>query len=1368
MIRMGCKKFLRQLKANCVLCFMCLLLPLTALETFSANLTAAPDNSRVALVWNAIPGAASYNVKRALSVAGTFATVVNLTATNYVDAPLLNGVTYFYSVAAVTNSAEFTSTVTASATPLITPGTPAMMYGDSARLNRPFAKDPTVVRFQGHYFMYYSQSSGKGLGWSVGIAQSDDLVNWSKVGDFVQGLTGPDKNGLAAPCGRVINGHVHLFYQSYTGSASDRICHAVSTNGIDFVRDTNNAIFGPIGSGIWNNGRAIDADHIQFNGKMFLFCATRDTLNATQEIVVATAPIGPDYASSVWQQINTNAPSFPPVLSWEGKCIEGETSCVTNGQLYMFYGGDYNNHPQQIGCASSPDGTNWTRLPILNGQPFFPDGAAGTWNGSESGHPGVFIDDDGQTYLFYQGNNDNGSTWYLSVLKLGWNSNGPFIKPGLVGLADFSTATNTAKVVNLALIYPAPAVSNVTLTAFSSNTGLVANAGLVFTGTGAGRTLTATPQVGQTGSTHITVIATDTNGIAETNSFFLNVGFSPPASLPLVLDMVGYNPGEPHFDTQFADPAFAKNMGYNGKVFYLFDSAHLAVDWDVYDTNILAAGTPDRAWVDAKRADVNQKYTAAKAAGLDVYCLSDLILFPKRLVSLYGLTNTLGNINDTNTELWLRRELNLMFTQFPQLDGIVVRIGETYLQDAPYHQGKIDNPTSPSLTIIPLMNVLRDEVCVKLGKKVIFRTWNSFDVDLNNFLTVSAAVEPHTNLIWSIKHAEGDFHRGNNFSKVMGQGRHKFVVEVQCAREYEGKGAHPEYIANGVIEGFEEHLTRMSPTQIRSLRDLYQQSPLFYGVWTWSRGGGWEGPYLKNELWPDLNAWVMAQWALNPAATEESLFNRYAVERLQLPTNQVANFRQLALLSAQAVYRGKRSTGNYLNQWWNRDQYFRFPFVPTDAVQRQVVLDDQDNAVAMWDQMVALADGLTPPDPLAAEMLRSSTRYGQNLFRMWRAVVNLSCITTNGPVAQIRDWLAVYDGCWTNYAALARQYSNTIATYYVEPSQRMSAGWGMDPPVILPLVRAAVAATVTNGPTGIIETFDSGFPGSPGQNGWSDAWNYTAMNAPVISNSSPINGGGNYLVFTQTIAGDSALRRSYLGKLSATNDQTVRLNLRVDTMSNFATASDYVTVTDGTASIGGSSSESSFIIRAYGASPGGTMPGITWALYNGGKNRGGYNAANWVNSGMSLVAGKVYAFAIALHPAQLSYDVTISDGTSSVTKTNLGFRDNAFALPDTLVFNARIASTNNTLAVAVDSIAVAPRPVPPPLLGGTGHAGTGYGFSFPSEPGEAYIVQQATNLNAPVNWQAVTAFTGINTTVQFTDETASNSSARFYRLQVGP
>jgi hypothetical protein len=92
--------------------------------------------------------------------------------------------------------------------------------------------------------------------------------------------------------------------------------------------------------------------------------------------------------------------------------------------MYMFYAGGYNNAPQQIGCARSTDGVQWTRL---FKEPLLPNGAAGEWNSSESGHPGVFVDHDGKTYLFFQGNNDRGRTWYLSCVRIGWREGKPYL-----------------------------------------------------------------------------------------------------------------------------------------------------------------------------------------------------------------------------------------------------------------------------------------------------------------------------------------------------------------------------------------------------------------------------------------------------------------------------------------------------------------------------------------------------------------------------------------------------------------------------------------------------------------------------------------------------------------------------------------------------------------------------------------------------------------------------------------------------------------------------------------------------------------------------------------------------------------------------
>jgi predicted GH43/DUF377 family glycosyl hydrolase len=299
---------------------------------------------------------------------------------------------------------------------------PRMFYTDTSA-GRRFAKDPDVVRFNDRYYMYYSML-GPGKGIAAGIARSEDLESWVKVGEVLP-EEDYEKNGLAAPAAIVLKGKIHLFYQTYGNGPKDAICHATSDDGIHFTRNPTNPIFSPTGD--WNCGRAIDADVVEHEGRLLLYCATRDPTFKVQMLVVAAAPIDSDFGRDSWTQM-CDAPILMPELPWERNCIEAPSVCKHGGRLYMFYAGAYNNEPQQIGCAVSGNGLSWTRL---SDSPLLPNGLAGEWNSSESGHPGVFADDDGKTYLFFQGNNDRGKSWYLSKMNVGWEEVGPFlIRPG--------------------------------------------------------------------------------------------------------------------------------------------------------------------------------------------------------------------------------------------------------------------------------------------------------------------------------------------------------------------------------------------------------------------------------------------------------------------------------------------------------------------------------------------------------------------------------------------------------------------------------------------------------------------------------------------------------------------------------------------------------------------------------------------------------------------------------------------------------------------------------------------------------------------------------------------------------------------------
>lgn len=304
-----------------------------------------------------------------------------------------------------------------------------MMFGDTTRLGVPFAKDPHVIKFKGHFLMYYSvpgytDKTGTVHGWGIAVAKSSDLISWEKIGevDTDPGATYESK-GRAAPCALVIGDKIHLFYQTYGNGKRDAICHAYSLDGIRFIRNKTNPIFSPGGS--WNCGRAIDAEVVRFKDQYFLYYATRDSAYKIQMQGVAVAPGNSEFDRKDWRNISSDAPMMKPELAWERDCIEGASVIRKGDQLYMFYAGAYNNAPQQIGVAKSSDGIHWKRM---SADPFLSNGKPGEWNASESGHPHIFSNPEGEDFLFYQGNNTKGKNWFISNVRIGWKNGEPYMK----------------------------------------------------------------------------------------------------------------------------------------------------------------------------------------------------------------------------------------------------------------------------------------------------------------------------------------------------------------------------------------------------------------------------------------------------------------------------------------------------------------------------------------------------------------------------------------------------------------------------------------------------------------------------------------------------------------------------------------------------------------------------------------------------------------------------------------------------------------------------------------------------------------------------------------------------------------------------
>ena len=69
--------------------------------------------------------------------------------------------------------------------PTLLAQSPKMYFSDTFVANRPFAKDPYVIFFKNQYWMYYTVPDELKKVLHIGIATSNDLNNWIKLGIYL-------------------------------------------------------------------------------------------------------------------------------------------------------------------------------------------------------------------------------------------------------------------------------------------------------------------------------------------------------------------------------------------------------------------------------------------------------------------------------------------------------------------------------------------------------------------------------------------------------------------------------------------------------------------------------------------------------------------------------------------------------------------------------------------------------------------------------------------------------------------------------------------------------------------------------------------------------------------------------------------------------------------------------------------------------------------------------------------------------------------------------------------------------------------------------------------------------------------------------
>ena len=184
------------------------------------------------------------------------------------------------------------------------------------------------------------------------------------------------------------------------------------------------------------------------------------------------------------------------------------------------------------------------------------------------------------------------------------------------------------------------------------------------------------------------------------------------------------------FDSRFNDPELLKLFNYTAQAGRYAETALTFDALRPADNPFFPVGSPERAWINGHGDAIRAEQNATAAAGITVMSHIDFPILPRKVVEAFADEICVGG-NATRCEasfgngssqllVVLDAMMTEMFQKFPLLDGIIVRTGEHYIIDLPYHQSIGIRASSPA----PILSWFRDTVAEKRGKVVVWRTWD--------------------------------------------------------------------------------------------------------------------------------------------------------------------------------------------------------------------------------------------------------------------------------------------------------------------------------------------------------------------------------------------------------------------------------------------------------------------------------------------------------------------------------------------------------------------------------------------------------------------------------------------------------------------
>lgn len=235
-------------------------------------------------------------------------------------------------------------------------------------------------------------------------------------------------------------------------------------------------------------------------------------------------------------------------------------------------------------------------------------------------------------------------------------------------------------------------------------------------------------------------------------------------------------------------------------------------------------------------------FAIATAANLRIFINTDLMFWNQCLEGAAGARPG----RDVRVRQIFARCLEQLFTTFPEVSGIVTRIGEADGHD-------VASPFKSRLWITSARQCnhwLKESlpVCESHNKLLIFRTWSlgAFpigDISWNETTEKAAFADIRSDaFVVSRKYGAADFFRYLPLNERITESRHAQIIELQARREYEGFGVFPAYVGR----------------QYEEYREQLSTCPTLRGILVWCQTGGWSHferlTFLDNSSpWNELN-----------------------------------------------------------------------------------------------------------------------------------------------------------------------------------------------------------------------------------------------------------------------------------------------------------------------------------------------------------------------------------------------------------------------------------------------------------------------------------------------------------------------------------